>query len=234
AGLGVATFVKAFGVGFLARPRTPEAGRAAESPPVMLGGMVLAAACCAGLALAPTAVLPALSRTVATLLPGSGGVGGELTLRLTRTAGTMSPLLLAAALVIAGVGALGAVRLLARRRARRPARLWDCGAGPMSPRMEYTATSFAQPLQRVFDNVLAPESDLDVTPVKESAYIVESVQFRARIRDRVERRLYDPVLAAAAVVGRRATRLADGSVHRYLAYGFYALTGMLIVLAVVW
>ncbi|WP_424533250.1 proton-conducting transporter membrane subunit [Sphaerisporangium viridialbum] len=234
AGLGVATFVKAFGVGFLARPRTREAGRAAESPPVMLGGMALAAACCAGLALAPTAVLPALCRTVATLLPGSGAVGGEVTLRLTSTAGTMSPLLLAAALVIAVVGALGTVRTLARRRARRPARLWDCGAGPMSPRMEYTATSFAQPLQRVFDNVLAPESDLDVTPTKESAYIVESVQFRARVHDRVERRLYDPVLAAAASIGRRATRLADGSVHRYLAYGFYALTGMLIVLAVVW
>jgi formate hydrogenlyase subunit 3/multisubunit Na+/H+ antiporter MnhD subunit len=39
AGLAVATFVKAFGVGFLARPRSAQAERAGESPPVMLGGV---------------------------------------------------------------------------------------------------------------------------------------------------------------------------------------------------
>jgi hypothetical protein len=103
----------------------------------------------------------------------------------------------------------------------------------MSARMEYTATSFAEPLQRVFDDVLAPESDVDVTPVKESAYLVEAVRFRARVPDRIERRLYEPVLAALTFVGRSARHLATGSVHRYLAYGFWALTGALIMLAVI-
>ena len=42
AGLAVATFVKAFGIGFLARPRSPEAARATESPPSMLAGMGIA------------------------------------------------------------------------------------------------------------------------------------------------------------------------------------------------
>jgi hydrogenase-4 component B len=131
---------------------------------------------------------------------------------------------------------LATLRLVAGRRtqwrARRRARLWDCGAGPMTARMQYTATSFAEPLQRVFDNVLAPESDVDVTPVKESAYLVERVRFQARIPDRIEHRLYAPVLAAVSALGRSARTLANGSVHRYLAYGFYALTGALIVLAV--
>ncbi|WP_248961471.1 proton-conducting transporter transmembrane domain-containing protein [Sphaerisporangium perillae] len=240
AGLAIATFVKAFGVGFLARPRTPGAERASESPPAMIGGMALAAASCVILALAPATVLPGLSRLAASLVPGSGHppgpvpVSGEVTLRLTGYEGTISPLLIAVALAIAVIGLLGAVRLFASRRARRAARLWDCGAGPMSPRMEYTATSFAEPLQRVFDDVLEPESDLDVTPTKESAYLVESVRFRARIPDRIERRLYDPVLAAAGALGRAATGLANGSVHRYLAYGFYALTAVLVALAVIW
>ena len=39
AGLGVATFVKAFGVGFLARPRSPEAMAATEVPGTMRVGM---------------------------------------------------------------------------------------------------------------------------------------------------------------------------------------------------
>ena len=48
AGLAVATFVKAFGVGFLARPRSPEAAAATESPAGMLAGMGVAAAACVG------------------------------------------------------------------------------------------------------------------------------------------------------------------------------------------
>jgi formate hydrogenlyase subunit 3/multisubunit Na+/H+ antiporter MnhD subunit len=233
AGLAVATFVKAFGVGFLARARSPEAERAVESPAPMLTGMGVAAGCCAVLALAPALVLPALAGAVAAVFPGPEAISGQVTLRLTGTLGAISPLLIAGALVLAVVLVLVVLRLVAARRARRAARLWDCGAGPMSARMEYTATSFAEPLQRVFDDVLAPESDVDVTPVEESGYLVERVEFHARVPDRVERRLYDPVLAAVAALGRSAGRLATGSVHRYLAYGFYALTGVLIVLAVI-
>ncbi|NBH01715.1 hydrogenase 4 subunit B, partial [Amycolatopsis sp. SID8362] len=122
--------------------------------------------------------------------------------------------------------------LLAVRRARRAARLWDCGAGPMSPRMEYTATSFAEPLQRVFDDVVRPETDVDVDHHEESRYLVRAVAYRRRVPDRIERRLYRPVLAAVAAWGRGGGRLANGSVHRYLGYGFYTLCGLLLLLAV--
>jgi hypothetical protein len=98
--------------------------------------------------------------------------------------------------------------------------------------MEYTATSFAEPLQRVFDDVLQPEQDVDVTHATESAYLVRSVEFRRRVPDRIERRLYEPVLAGARVWGQAARGLANGSVHRYLGYGFVAVTVLLIVLAV--
>ncbi|MFC0863647.1 proton-conducting transporter membrane subunit [Sphaerimonospora cavernae] len=240
AGLAVATFVKAFGVGFLARPRSPEADRAVESPPSMLGGMGLAALCCAALALGPTVIVPGLARAVGTLLPGAapatGPVSGPametVTLHLSGIAGTMSPLLIAVAVVAAIILLAGAVRMLAAR-GRRVARLWDCGVGPMSTRMQYTATSFAEPLQRVFDDVLRPETDVDVTPKKESAYLVERIRFHALVPDRIERRLYGPLLAAVEAVGRRARALANGSVHRYLAYGFWTLTGLLILLAVI-
>jgi hydrogenase-4 component B len=235
AGLAVATFVKAFGVGFLARPRSPGAEQARESPPSMLAGTGLAAIGCVALAVAPAAVLPGLSRAARAAL-GTGAVDsvhGPVTLRLTGFAGSMSPLLIALALLAAAVGALTGVRSLVARRARRMARLWDCGAGPMTARMQYTATSFAEPLQRVFDDVLAPETDVDVTPSAESAYLVERVKFQARVPDRIEYRLYRPLLAAARVIGEAARGLANGSVHRYLGYGFFAFTGLLIVLAVI-
>jgi len=234
AGLAVATFVKAFGVGFLAKARSPAAAKARESPATMLAGMGAAAAACVALALFPGVVLPSVGRAVAASGAGSADpvVGGAVSMRLVGVAGSLSPLLLATALLVAAVGVVATLRLVANRYARRVAPLWDCGAGPLTARMEYTATSFAEPLLRVFDDVLQPELDVDVTHHRESRYLVEAVEYRRRVPDRVERRLYRPVLAAARWWGEAGRRLATGSVHRYLGYGFYSVTALLIVLAV--
>ncbi len=234
AGLAVATFVKAFGIGFLAKPRSPEAGSASEGPASTLVGMGIAAVACVGLALAPTVLLPTIG-TVAGTAVGAGDpvrIDG-LTIRLAGIAGALSPLLLTLALLIGGVVALAGGRALATRRAARTARLWDCGGGPLTARMEYTATSFAEPLQRVFDDVLRAEQDVDVSHHDESRYLVQTVEFRRRVPDRIEKRLYDPVLHAVAGWGRVGRRLAPGSVHRYLGYGFYTVCGLLVLLVVV-
>ncbi|GAA0896726.1 oxidoreductase [Pseudonocardia zijingensis] len=233
AGLAVATFVKAFGVGFLARPRTAEAAAARECPPTMLAGMGVAAAACVAPALAPTLVLPAVTGVAAGVLGAGPAVRGALTTELIGVQGAMSPLLLVAALAVAVAAVVGALRLLAARRPRQ-ARLWDCGGGPMSPRMEYTATSFAEPLQRVFDDVLDPVQDVDVTHHRESRYLVSAVAYRRSVPDRIETGLYAPVLAATAAWGRAGRRLATGSVHRYLGYGFGTLCVLLVLLAVTW
>jgi NADH:ubiquinone oxidoreductase subunit 5 (subunit L)/multisubunit Na+/H+ antiporter MnhA subunit len=232
AGLAVATFVKAFGVGFLARPRSAAAAQARESPAAMLAGLAVAALACVGFAVAPTLVLPALGR-VAGGLAGSGSpVTGAVTIELVGISGSLSPVLLASALLATAVLVVAVPRLLVARRARRDARLWDCGAGPLSERMEYTATSFAEPLQRVFDNVLQPVQDIDVTHHRESEYLVAAVEYRRLVPDRVEHRLYEPVLGAAAAWGRAGRRLATGSVHRYLGYGFGTLCALLVLLVV--
>jgi hypothetical protein len=195
--------------------------------------MGLAGLVCVLLAVAPMVVLPGVG-AVAGGVTGAADpvVRGAITLELSTVAGSLSPLLLALALLAGVVAAAGAVRAVGARHARRTARLWDCGGGPLTARMEYTATSFAEPLQRVFDNVLEPEDDVDVTHARESAYLVESVEYRRRVPDRIERRLYRPVVAAVAAWGRAGRLLATGSVHRYLGYGFYAVTGVLILLAV--
>ena len=235
AGLAVATFVKAFGTGFLAKPRSAGAAAARESPAAMLAGLTLAGTACAVLALVPGAVLPSIGRAVATTrLGASASASGAVTLRLDGLAGAVSPLLLTLALLIVMIAAAAWVRALPARRARarRAARLWDCGGGPLTARMEYTATSFAEPLQRVFDDVVAPETDLDITHLDEARYLVASAEYRRRVPDRIERRLYEPVINAVGAWGNAARRLAPGSVHLYLGYGFYAVTGLLIVLAV--
>ena len=235
AGLAVATFVKALGVGFFARPRSGGASEAAESPPSMVAAMGLAALACLGLALAPAALGPALSRAVAATMHEPAPVlGGDLTLRLAGISSTLSPALIAAALLATVVATALVARLVrVRVRRRRAVALWDCGAGPPTVRMQYTATSFAEPLQRVFDDVLAPQVDVDVTPYAESRYLVERVAYQRRVPDRIEYRLYQPVIAAGRRLSRLGPVLANGSVHRYLGYGFMGVVGLLVVLAVI-
>lgn len=235
AGLAVATFVKAFGVGFLAQPRSAAAAAATESPTPMRVGMGAAAAVCVALAVAPALVAGWLDRVVDVLEPVRGTTPmarSAVGLRLPGIAGSMSPLLIALGLALAAVAVVLVVR---RRTAAAPRRVmpaWGCGGTDRDARQEYTATSFAEPLTRVFDDVLRPEHDLDVTPLGESRYLIESITFRQRVPDRLEARLYPPVLGAALAWGRWARRIADGRVHRYLAYGFVGLLVALVVVAV--
>ncbi|WP_327640706.1 proton-conducting transporter membrane subunit [Kribbella sp. NBC_00482] len=229
AGLGVATFVKAFGVGFLARPRSESAAAAKESPMSMRGAMLLAAVVCTGLAMAPASLGPTLARALQVLPSVRDGspLRGGVTLRLAGIQGSMSPLLILAGLLAA---ALVVVALVRRGLPRRTSLVWGCGGTRLDPRMEYTATSFAEPLTRVFDDVLRPEYDVDVTHHAESEYLIESVKYRQRVDDRLEASLYPPVFAAGNKFGSVLSRLQNGSVHRYLALG---LAGLITVLVVV-
>lgn len=232
AGLAVATFVKALGTGFLARPRSDGAATAKESPASMLAAMILLAGAATVLAVAPGITGSGLSRAVTQAGPGGTAAGEAMRAKLTVLGSTMSPLVVVAGTVGVTVVLAGVLRLVAGAR-RKAVPLWDCGAGPPSARMQYTATSFAEPLQRVFDDVLAPESDVDVTPVVESAYLVERVSYHRAVPDRIEHRLYGPVLVAVRWCGQRARVLADGSVHRYLGYAFSSLVVLLVALAAI-
>ena len=230
-GLGVAAMVKAFGIGFLARPRCQEAAQAREATGSMLAGMAIAAAACLVLAVAPSVVAPALRRAIAAL-PAARTV--EFTdlgavVRLPGLPGSIAPGVIAAGV---GVAAL-AVAALARWCRRRPTPatlpLWACGADDLTPRMQYTATSFAEPLQRIFDDVLRPDTDIEVTHAAESQYLVDKITYRTKIADAIEDRFYPPVIQVVAAAAGIVRRAHTGSVHLYLAYG---ALGVLVVLVV--
>jgi hydrogenase-4 component B len=231
-GLGVAAMVKAFGVGFLARPRSDEAAGARDASPSMVSGMVIAAMACVVLAVAPIAVGPGLRRVLSELPAGDrGGTPGlDATLRLPGVAGSMSPGWLALAVCAAVAVALVLGQWGARRRpAAQTVPLWACGADELSPRMQYTATSFAEPLQRVFDDVLRPVTDIEITHHAESRYLVERASVRVRLGDAIETRLYEPIVRAVQRWARWVSSAHPGSVHVYLGYG---AVGLLIVLLV--
>jgi hydrogenase-4 component B len=226
AGLALLTFVKAYGIAFLARPRSEGAAGSHEATGGMQAAMVVAAAAVVALGLVPGVVTRAAARATGIDARSPGltrvdlsGVGARL---------EPLALLVAGALALAAVGAVSAT---ARRQRRRVTLAWGGGGVRANPRMQYTATSYAEPLARVFDDALRPERDVVVTHAAESRYLVERVQFRQRMEDLIEARLYRPGLRWFDRVGLAGRGLQNGSIHRYLGYSFLALVAVLVAVA---
>jgi hydrogenase-4 component B len=230
-GLAAACFVKAFGITFLALPRSPEAERAQESPLSMRVGMGLLALACGVLGLAPFAVVPLLGGVLA----GLGGLPDtrasftlNLSLQTPESFGTMSPTLVAVGLLVV-LGLVPVAMWLVRvNRRLRVADTWGCGRIGQTARMEYTATAFAEPLRRVFAEIYRPTKELTIDFHPESKYFVQSIEYRSEITPWFERAVYDPFLRLVRLVAGQVRRLQSGSLHLYLMF----VTVILVILLV--
>jgi hypothetical protein len=157
------------------------------------------------------------------------GLGG---VRLTELGAVLDPLALTVLAAAVALPAVAASALAARRlRRERDALAWGCGGVRDSPRMQYTGTSYAEPLMRVFDDALQPTRDVEVTHIEESHYLAARVRYTQQIDDVVEARLYRPLVTAADRLADRARGIQNGSIHRYLAFSFGALVVVLLVVA---
>ncbi len=231
-GLAAACFVKAFGITFLAIPRSPEAERAHEAPLSMQVGMVSLVLMCAGLGLAPSAVVRVLGVALSGLerfAPAEVGFTLGLPLRVPGAVGEMSSPLLALGLVLLlGLVPLG-LWLAGANRRPRIGDTWGCGRIGQTARMEYTATAFAEPLRRVFAELYRPSRDLTIDFHPASKYFVQSIEYRSEIHPWFERMLYDPLLRLLRMAATWVRRLQGGSVHLYLVFMTLALLVLLTV-----
>lgn len=234
-GLGLLTFVKAFGTAFLARPRSEAAASALpEGGPgipaaAMATAQLVGAASVVVLGLAAGPVATACARVwggEAAVVDGLGGV------RLA-SIGILDPVsitLLAVGLALP-VGLL--VLVLRRRTPRRETDVpWGCGGVRTSPRMEYTATSYAEPLVRVFGEALRPARTLEVAHTEADKVLESRVAFAQEVTDLVEARGYAPAATWLSWVGDQARRIQNGSIHRYLGFSFAALLVVLLVVSI--
>jgi len=230
-GLTALTFVKAVGIGLLGQPRSEPAAQAGEVRRSMWVGSGVLAALCLLFGVAPFLVIPVVLDAARSVtgshvpdpLVGSWQVG------LSGVHGVLAPGLLALGLIVTVTLVAGTRRAFQRGAVRR-AETWGCGRELQTARMEYTATSFGEPLTRVFEDVLAPAHDLDISHTAESRYYVEAATFHTSLDDAFERHGYRPAAGGLAWWGSLARRVPNGSVHRYLAFGLVALVVVLVVL----
>jgi hydrogenase-4 component B len=228
-GLAAACFVKAFGITFLAIPRSHEAEHAHESPFSMRLGMGILALACVVLGLAPFVAVPIFSKLIAGLggLPDTQTVFSlGLSLQTPEASTQMSPTLAALGVLILLIIVPVIIRLWRANRRLRLSDSWGCGRIGQTPRMEYTATSFAEPLRRVFAELYRPNKELTIDFHPESKYFVQSIEYKSEITPWFEKALYAPFLKLVSLIARQTQRLQSGSVHLYIAF----VTVMLVIL----
>jgi formate hydrogenlyase subunit 3/multisubunit Na+/H+ antiporter MnhD subunit len=229
AGLAAVSAVRLFGITFLALPRTPASSAAVEAPRTMRAGMAAPALLCVALGLAPAVIVPRLSAIASDLGLAGMPLSSGLALAVPLAGGRYSPLLVVAVLVVA---AALAVLLAARRLAPGAVRVddaWNCGRLIHSPRSEYTAASFAEPLNRVFAGFYRPRQQLRIEVHPASRYFVQAIGYRGRLAPWMEQTLYLPAIAAVRRLGLAAGRLQTGSIHWYLTLLPAALVVLLFV-----
>ncbi len=234
-GLAAACFVKAFGITFLGMPRSGEADRAREVPLAMQCGMAVLALACVALGLGAFVMVPALGAVLAGqsgMPPVAVAFSLRLPLEVPGAVGRMSPTFLLLGLVLLLAAVPLALRLFGAARGLRVSDTWGCGRIAQTPRMQYTATAFAEPLRRVFAELYRPTEDLSIDFHPDSRYFVQSIEYRTRILPWFERYLYEPVIAWVKVWAARARAVQSGSVHAYLSYLVAALVALLGLLMV--
>jgi len=231
AALAAACFVKAFGVTFLGRPRTAPAEAATETDHFSRAAMFLFAGLCLMVGILPglfiDALAPVADRLAGARLPVQSTIDWLSLVPIAESRSSYNGLLVFLFIAFSGSLAAFVIHRLASDRLRR-APAWDCGYPQASPATQYTASSFAQPIRRVFGTVVFHAREHGEMPppgdMRPARLVVE-------LRDLIWDAFYAPVASGVTFAAERLNRLQFLTIRQYLSLVFSALVLLLLVLA---
>jgi NADH:ubiquinone oxidoreductase subunit 5 (subunit L)/multisubunit Na+/H+ antiporter MnhA subunit len=231
AALAAACFVKAFGVTFLGRPRTPAAAQAQETDRFSLAAMFILAGVCVLAGVLPGYVIDALAPVAkmlaADVMPRQAAQPWLSIVPIAESRSSYNGLVILAFMICSGTLTAFAIHRFATRATRRSA-IWDCGFPLDAPQTQYTASSFAMPIRRVFGQVVFGVYErVDMPGPGET----RAGHFAVRVIDPAWRWAYGPLARGVAAASLRLNHLQFLTIRRYLTLVFCALIVLLIVVA---
>ena len=235
AALAAACFVKAFGVTFLGRPRTAAAANAHEADRFSLAAMFALAALCLLAGILPGFFIDALAPVAKSMVGASMPLAERACpylsiVPIAESRSSYNGLLVFLFMLLSGAPPRSSSSIGWRRT--------GCGAGrpgiaaiPTRARQtQYTASSFAQPIRRVFGTlVFRAREQVDMPPPGDAAPARLSVQSHRRRSGMCSTRRSP---APSTCVAGWLNRLQFLTIRRYLSFVFVALVGLLLVLAI--
>ena len=230
--LAAACFVKAFGITFLAQPRSEHAAHAHEVVPSMRIGMAVLTLACVVLGLFPTQFVrlldPLTQQLTGQQLSTQVSLSGGLVLgALTEKGGTVSTLGIVLMFVCLLPIPFGLWLVFARNSKTRRGPTWDCGQRELTPQMEYTATGFSKPIRMIFKALFRPRREVQ-REYDFSPHFATTIRFESHVEEVFMRRIYRPLRILIVRGSRRIRALQAGSIHAYLLYIFITLLLLLL------
>ena len=233
--LAAACFVKAFGIIFLAKPRSSQAEEAQEANKPMLGAMAALAGLCLLLGLWPELVL----RILRQVLSGIAGVDPTQVFAGTTwqaaevhtdAANGSLQMPVVAVLLLVGVMVAWVLCRLYGKEQPHKGETWTCGIVPTA-RMEYTATGFSKPIRLAFKAILRPQHETvaDLTP---NRYFGRRLSYHMSIID-IFSAMYRPINTGIIGAAQFMKAIQAGSVQLYIGY-ITAITVIALILSTRW
>jgi hypothetical protein len=129
--------------------------------------------------------------------------------------------------VSATVTAYAIHRLASDKLRRAPA--WDCGYPDASPATQYSASSFAQPIRRVFGTVVFRAREQTDMPLPGD---MRPARLTVQLRDLAWDLIYAPIAVGIGFAADQLNHLQFLTIRQFLSLVFAALVLLLLVLAI--
>jgi len=208
--LALACFTKAAGVVFLGNPRTECTKTAKKAGWMMKIPMIILSLLCLLIGLFSPQVIAFMDPVFKTIMPGySSAVSLEA---------VVSPLTMISRVgggLIVAIGLLTFVRnKILKGRIVKKDSTWGCGYSRPTARMQYTASSFADPIVSMFNSILCTEKEMTTDPgVFPQNYILET-----HPKDIFMQRVYRPVFSLIEYCALKLHWLQRGYNQLYILY----------------
>lgn len=226
-GLTAACFVKAFGMVFLAMPRSKKAEDAKEVSLSMKAGMLFLVFLTVALGLG-AGIMFKLLGIVAASAAGidisaiNFGLNNFMTLPGPINSISLSMPLIA---LILGAAVIGIYLGMGNDKIRKY-NTWDCGYYKLGPRNEYTATGFSKPFMIAFNFFLLPYRKIE--KLRGSFYYIKSFKYQTFTTPVFKKYIYAPVIGIILGAAKFMRRLQPGSIHLYISYIFITILALII------
>jgi len=235
-GLAAMCFVKVFGVTFLARPRSTEVYFTKESNVAIRVGMSILAALTLVIGITAGTVTNILSSIVNDLAVFHSSqpvyYSTPFTIGLKNNFASISMPLILISLVSVTAFIFLIVFLITYRKKVKFRSTWDCGTA-LSPRMEITATGFANSIIAIFRGVLKPTKQVSIKYRDENMrYFPKTETVKLGTKDIYRGYFYQPLHIFTIKVSEYVKRIQSGNINMYILYILLTLIAILLMVTV--